>query len=172
MLLEDAKKQKITTLVNNYSSLLKQTNTQDCSVLNSNKNFFLKFILYSVLLLISLPGVLFNILPVLIARTIASKKVYVKEFQAPVLFALVTFLSLVWHLFIMLLGGIVFGLKIIYPLVIFGIMGFLSVISYEQINKIFAQMRFRNCKAEQKEILISSRKKIVEYINNETDEFN
>lgn len=163
--LAQQKKELLTQSILKYKNLLEKYRILDSNVKCGHSFSLIKVILSVLCLVFCLPGVIFYFLPVISAKTIASKKVYVKEFQAPVLFALVTFFVLVWTIIAVFSGIAIFGWYFLIPIIIVFILGFFSIIFFESLQMNLSQLRFDRLNSTVKDNLLSNRSFILEWIN-------
>ena len=150
--------------IKNYTGILNKYRIKDINVAGSRKLIFIYFLVYAIMLILSIPGLIFNMLPVLTAQTIATKKVYVKEFYAPVLFALVSFLMLIWYFTLLIFGGLLFGLKMVFILLFLGFLGFSGILAYEKLIEIMADFRYQKLSSALKQELKQKRQKILNWL--------
>lgn len=147
--------------VNNYFKLLNKFGLSDLVVANVKKTAIIPLILYALGLLICLPALLFYAIPICLAKTITLKRVHVLEFKAPVLYALSTFLCLLWNLLLLLLSIVIFGLKSILALVLIFFMAFIGMIFYEKLKYYFKLLKYKYLPIISRKELQSQRNQII-----------
>lgn len=140
--LDENNKTDIKHSASNYLKLLKKHKISDQVIYKQGKATVKDLLILIIGLLAFIPGFLFNALPVLIARSIAIKKVYVKEFYAPVLFASSTFLLLIWYTIFIIFGMIFIGWKSLLILIVTLYFGYLSVLYLEKANRFLQSIKF------------------------------
>lgn len=163
--LSEPEKSKLSTIANNYRNQLEQYKIADANVITGKSAAtFPAILLLIILQIIFLPGALYYFVPVMTARMMTSKRVYVKEFQAPVLFALSAFFVLIWSIFSLTSGIMLFGVRSIILILILLVFGFLSIPVYEALMRNLSQRRFNRLQAETQQELFSSRNTMREWI--------
>ncbi|HMG16220.1 MAG TPA: 1-acyl-sn-glycerol-3-phosphate acyltransferase [Saprospiraceae bacterium] len=136
-------KKKATDISNEYLSQLKKYRISDAVVSPAYKFDLFNLILVLVGIFLFIPGYLINCLPVLIARNISLKKVYVKEFFAPVLYASATFLLLIWYIILLICGLIWVGWISLVLLISIFMAGYVSILFMEKLNMLLQRNRFK-----------------------------
>ncbi len=163
--LSEPEKSKLSTIANNYHHQLEQYKIADANVITGKSAAtFPSILLLIILQILFLPGALYYFIPVMTARMMTSKRVYVKEFQAPVLFALSAFFVLIWSIFSLTSGIMLFGVRSIIMIIILLLFGFLSIPVYEALMRNLSQRKFNRLQAETQQELFSSRNTIREWI--------
>ncbi len=162
--LEEEKKSNLKHIAGIYTKDLKKYRLSD-RVISNKYNIGLPAFLLSIIgLIIVIPGFVINCLPVLISRNITKKKVYIKEFYAPVLFASCTFMLLVWNILLLIVGLICLGWISI--LLIFGALltGYLSIVLMEIIHSYIQRMRYQLLSINKRNEIAALRTTLTEFI--------
>lgn len=163
--ISEPEKSKLSTIANIYRHQLEQYKIVDANVIvGKSAATFPAILLLIILQILFLPGALYYFIPVMTARMMTSKRVYVKEFQAPVLFALSAFFVIIWSIFSLTSGIMLFGVRSIILILILLLFGFLSIPVYEALMRNLSQRRFNRLQAETQQELFSSRNTMREWI--------
>jgi hypothetical protein len=143
-----------------YKDLLLKYHLKDSAVSNKRNIQFQQVLILIIGIILFIPGIIFNGLIVLISSYIAKNKVYVKEFYAPILFALCTFLYLLWYFIFAILGAFMLGWIIIPVLIILMISGYFSILFVESIKELINRWRYNLLESNVKHQLKELRSKL------------
>lgn len=160
--LNDENKTSLQSNVNKYFKSINKLGLSDLVVANEKKATTIPLMLYAVGLFLCLPALLFYALPIWVSKTIALKKVHVLEFKSPVLFALSTFLCVIWNVLFLVPSILLFGLKSIFAFIAIFIMAFIGLIFYEKLIYYIKLLKYKLLPIISRKELLSQRNQIVE----------
>jgi hypothetical protein len=161
---KEDKKATIKKLASDYAKDLDKYKISDEVVSKAYKFKETDLLVLLIGLVAFIPGLLINCLPILISRYLSKKRVYVKEFYAPVLYASSTFFLLIWYITLQIIGLIWIGTKSISLLFSVYMAGYFSILFMENIKKLVQRFRYKRLSTTVKNDLNNTRLKLTEFI--------